>query len=173
MYTVPSLLLKNMSMQNNYLTCIVDSLQTNVMNNNNKYYLIQLLEDNRAKKYYVWQRWGRGTENPVWLLLRSKILIIIIVVELVQNLTRSPQDSLWLFHCHNFLISVRLQRDSFFSQVSWYLTKLTSISNFEETTVIGNFFVDHLVLTRNRMQWHWSGLEYGLLDCDSFGLLKT
>jgi len=33
--------------------------QTNVMNNNNKYYLIQLLEDNRAKKYYVWQRWGR------------------------------------------------------------------------------------------------------------------
>lgn len=33
--------------------------QTNVMNNNNKYYLIQLLEDNNAKKYYVWQRWGR------------------------------------------------------------------------------------------------------------------
>lgn len=33
--------------------------QTNVMNNNNKYYLIQLLEDNQAKKYYVWQRWGR------------------------------------------------------------------------------------------------------------------
>ena len=30
------------------------------MNNNNKYYLIQLLEDNNAKKYYVWQRWGRG-----------------------------------------------------------------------------------------------------------------
>ena len=39
------------------------SLQTNVMNNNNKYYLIQLLEDNRAKKYYVWQRWGRGTDR--------------------------------------------------------------------------------------------------------------
>lgn len=119
-----------MSMQNNYLTCIVDSLQTNVMNNNNKYYLIQLLEDNRAKKYYVWQRWGRGTENPVWLLLCSKILIIItIVVKLVQNLMRSPQDSLWLFHCHNFLISVRLQRDSCFSQVYWYLAKLGSISN--------------------------------------------
>lgn len=33
--------------------------QTNVANNNNKYYLIQLLEDNSAKKYYVWQRWGR------------------------------------------------------------------------------------------------------------------
>ena len=164
-----------------YLTCIVDSLQTNVMNNNNKYYLIQLLEDNRAKKYYVWQRWGRGTENPVWLLLCSKILIIIIiVVELVQILMRSPQDSLWLFHCHNFLISVRLQRDSCFSLVSWYLTKLATISNFEETIVIGNFLVDshidHVVLT-NKMQWHWSGLEsgleYGLLNCDSIGLLKT
>ncbi|EDO46480.1 predicted protein [Nematostella vectensis] len=33
--------------------------QTNVMNNNNKYYLIQLLEDNTAKKYYTWMRWGR------------------------------------------------------------------------------------------------------------------
>ena len=149
MYTVPSLLLKNMSMLYNYLACIVDSLQTNVMNNNNKYYLIQLLEDNRAKKYYVWQRWGRGTENPVSLLLCSKILTVI------QNLMRSSQDSLWLFHCHIFLISVRLQRDSCFSQVSWYLTKLASISNFEETTVIGNFLVDshidHLVLTRNKM----------------------
>jgi poly [ADP-ribose] polymerase len=34
-------------------------LQTNVGNNNNKYYLIQLLEDTGKKSYHVWQRWGR------------------------------------------------------------------------------------------------------------------
>ncbi|CAF1048972.1 unnamed protein product [Adineta ricciae] len=33
--------------------------QTNVGNNNNKFYLIQLLEENSCKKYYVWLRWGR------------------------------------------------------------------------------------------------------------------
>ncbi|KAJ8303190.1 hypothetical protein KUTeg_019586 [Tegillarca granosa] len=33
--------------------------QTNVSNNNNKYYLIQLLEEDAKKAYYVWQRWGR------------------------------------------------------------------------------------------------------------------
>lgn len=33
--------------------------QTNVGNNNNKFYLIQLLEDNSNKNYYVWMRWGR------------------------------------------------------------------------------------------------------------------
>lgn len=33
--------------------------QTNVGNNNNKYYLLQLLEDNSAKAYHVWFRWGR------------------------------------------------------------------------------------------------------------------
>lgn len=31
-------------------------MQTNVGNNNNKFYLIQLLEDNN-KNYYVWLRW--------------------------------------------------------------------------------------------------------------------
>ena len=35
-------------------------LQTNLRNNNNKFYLIQLLEDNLAKQYSVWMRWGRG-----------------------------------------------------------------------------------------------------------------
>ena len=34
--------------------------QTNLRNNNNKFYLIQLLEDNLAKQYSVWMRWGRG-----------------------------------------------------------------------------------------------------------------
>ena len=33
--------------------------QTNVGNNNNKYYLIQLLEEDAKKSYHVWQRWGR------------------------------------------------------------------------------------------------------------------
>ncbi|XP_048020697.1 poly [ADP-ribose] polymerase 2 isoform X2 [Megalobrama amblycephala] len=33
--------------------------QTNLQFNNNKYYLIQLLEDDSAKAYSVWMRWGR------------------------------------------------------------------------------------------------------------------
>ncbi|XP_058506677.1 poly [ADP-ribose] polymerase 2 [Solea solea] len=33
--------------------------QTNLQFNNNKYYLIQLLEDDTAKVYSVWMRWGR------------------------------------------------------------------------------------------------------------------
>ncbi|XP_051725974.1 poly [ADP-ribose] polymerase 2 [Ctenopharyngodon idella] len=33
--------------------------QTNLQFNNNKYYLIQLLQDDSAKAYSVWMRWGR------------------------------------------------------------------------------------------------------------------
>lgn len=33
--------------------------QTNVGNNNNKYFLIQLLEEDGKKAYHVWFRWGR------------------------------------------------------------------------------------------------------------------
>ncbi|XP_032388428.1 poly [ADP-ribose] polymerase 2 isoform X1 [Etheostoma spectabile] len=33
--------------------------QTNLQFNNNKYYLIQLLEDDNSKAYSVWMRWGR------------------------------------------------------------------------------------------------------------------
>uniref|UniRef100_UPI0037E9767C poly [ADP-ribose] polymerase 2 n=1 Tax=Semicossyphus pulcher TaxID=241346 RepID=UPI0037E9767C len=33
--------------------------QTNLQFNNNKYYLIQLLEDDSSKAYNVWMRWGR------------------------------------------------------------------------------------------------------------------
>ncbi|XP_072544606.1 poly [ADP-ribose] polymerase 2 isoform X2 [Salminus brasiliensis] len=33
--------------------------QTNLQFNNNKYYLIQLLQDDHAKAYSVWMRWGR------------------------------------------------------------------------------------------------------------------
>lgn len=33
--------------------------QTNMQNNNNKFYIIQLLEHNRKKTYTVWRRWGR------------------------------------------------------------------------------------------------------------------
>ncbi|KAK7114291.1 hypothetical protein V1264_000374 [Littorina saxatilis] len=33
--------------------------QTNVGNNNNKYFIIQLLEESGKKSYHVWMRWGR------------------------------------------------------------------------------------------------------------------
>ncbi|KAJ8272577.1 hypothetical protein GJAV_G00090860 [Gymnothorax javanicus] len=33
--------------------------QTNLQFNNNKYYVIQLLQDDNAKNYSVWMRWGR------------------------------------------------------------------------------------------------------------------
>uniref|UniRef100_A0A915KKE3 Poly [ADP-ribose] polymerase n=1 Tax=Romanomermis culicivorax TaxID=13658 RepID=A0A915KKE3_ROMCU len=33
--------------------------QTNIAQNNNKFYLIQLLEDDNSKNYSVWLRWGR------------------------------------------------------------------------------------------------------------------
>ncbi|GFR05312.1 poly polymerase 2 [Trichonephila clavata] len=33
--------------------------QTNMQNNNNKFYIIQLLEHNMKKSYTVWRRWGR------------------------------------------------------------------------------------------------------------------
>src|SRR6218665_2025995 len=36
-----------------------DVLKTNVGNNNNKFYLIQLLEDDNRKQFCVWFRWGR------------------------------------------------------------------------------------------------------------------
>ncbi|KAG5444223.1 Poly [ADP-ribose] polymerase 2, variant 2 [Clonorchis sinensis] len=37
--------------------------QTNVQHNNNKYYVIQLLEDDNAPNYSVWFRWGRVGKN--------------------------------------------------------------------------------------------------------------
>ncbi|TRY74450.1 hypothetical protein TCAL_10093 [Tigriopus californicus] len=33
--------------------------QTNIQNNNNKFYLIQLLESDSTQEYWVWMRWGR------------------------------------------------------------------------------------------------------------------
>jgi len=33
--------------------------QTNIQNNNNKFYLIQLLENRLGGDYCVWLRWGR------------------------------------------------------------------------------------------------------------------
>ncbi|KAK7475539.1 hypothetical protein BaRGS_00033228, partial [Batillaria attramentaria] len=38
---------------------LVEKCHTNIGNNNNKYYVIQLLEENGKKALYVWQRWGR------------------------------------------------------------------------------------------------------------------
>lgn len=34
--------------------------QTNIGNNNNKFYMLQLAESNDKKQYWVWMRWGRG-----------------------------------------------------------------------------------------------------------------
>ncbi|KAE8290598.1 Poly [ADP-ribose] polymerase 2 [Larimichthys crocea] len=43
--------------------------QTNLQFNNNKYYLIQLLEDDGSKTYSVWMRWGRACGGD---LLKAK-----------------------------------------------------------------------------------------------------
>lgn len=42
-------------------TSVYDAMlnQTNLQHNNNKYYLLQLLEDDNCKNYSVWFRWGR------------------------------------------------------------------------------------------------------------------
>ena len=114
------------------------SLQTNVMNNNNKYYLIQLLEDNRAKKYYVWQRWGRGTENPIWVLLCGKILFLI---QPVQNL---HWDSLQLFYCQNFSVLERSWREiltMIFKILLRSQQTCPHLCDLDGTTVIGNILV--------------------------------
>lgn len=34
-------------------------VQTNLQNNNNKFYLMQLLEDDNRRVFSVWFRWGR------------------------------------------------------------------------------------------------------------------
>jgi poly [ADP-ribose] polymerase 2/3/4 len=38
-------------------------LKTNLQFNNNKYYIIQLLEKMKSKEYVVWMRWGRVGKN--------------------------------------------------------------------------------------------------------------
>lgn len=46
-----------MNLKMNYFFFIA---QTNLQFNNNKFYLLQLLEDDSTKVYSVWFRWGRG-----------------------------------------------------------------------------------------------------------------
>uniref|UniRef100_A0A8C1NAS1 Poly [ADP-ribose] polymerase n=1 Tax=Cyprinus carpio TaxID=7962 RepID=A0A8C1NAS1_CYPCA len=46
--------------------------QTNLQFNNNKYYLIQLLQDDNGKAYSVWMRWGRGI--TAWLTVGGILL---------------------------------------------------------------------------------------------------
>jgi poly [ADP-ribose] polymerase len=43
--------------------------QTDVGNNNNKFYLLQLLESNNGKTFSTWTRWGRVGCVPAALLL--------------------------------------------------------------------------------------------------------
>ncbi|XP_015680516.1 poly [ADP-ribose] polymerase 2 [Protobothrops mucrosquamatus] len=40
--------------------------QTNLQFNNNKYYLIQLLEEDNAQNYSVWMRWGRAKAKDIF-----------------------------------------------------------------------------------------------------------
>lgn len=49
---------------------LANNLQTNLQFNNNKYYLIQLLQDDSAKVYSVWLRWGRGMRNFHFRILK-------------------------------------------------------------------------------------------------------
>jgi poly [ADP-ribose] polymerase len=37
--------------------------QTNISQNNNKFYLLQLLQNDNSKEFYTWFRWGRVGEN--------------------------------------------------------------------------------------------------------------
>ncbi|ETE69998.1 Poly [ADP-ribose] polymerase 2, partial [Ophiophagus hannah] len=46
--------------------------QTNLQFNNNKFYLIQLLEDDNARNYSVWMRWGRGKYDLLHLDYKAK-----------------------------------------------------------------------------------------------------
>ncbi len=48
--------------------------QTNLQYNNNKYYLIQLVEKNNSKNYSVWLRWYKTNFSDFFLiLLKSKL----------------------------------------------------------------------------------------------------
>ena len=55
--------------------------QTNVKNNNNKFYILQLLKDDTVSRYSTWFRWGRGEPRTyghtsratdVWSYLTSR-----------------------------------------------------------------------------------------------------
>jgi hypothetical protein len=51
------------------VTCVVLGLtrvQTNIGQNNNKFYVIQLLESDDKKNYWTWNRWGRGISNNMF-----------------------------------------------------------------------------------------------------------
>lgn len=48
--------------------------QTNIGTNNNKYYILQLLEDDDKKVYSVWFRWGRIGYRGQNTLIRSDSL---------------------------------------------------------------------------------------------------
>ena len=47
--------------ENGVWNCMLN--QTNVSHNKNKFYVIQLLEEDSKKSYYVWFRWGRVGYN--------------------------------------------------------------------------------------------------------------
>lgn len=59
-------------------TCFL-ILQTNLQFNNNKYYLIQLLEDDSSKMYSVWMRWGRGELTVSWWFFAYLIYVSVYI----------------------------------------------------------------------------------------------
>lgn len=56
------------------------NLQTNLQFNNNKYYLIQLLQDDSPKVYSVWLRWGRGMTNWDFMFLKNNIWSLVLIL---------------------------------------------------------------------------------------------
>lgn len=73
-------------------------LQTNLQFNNNKYYLMQLLEDDGAKAYSVWFRWGRG--ELMRHLLEAEMFVLTQEVNTVGGLfTRCDQTEHILSWC--------------------------------------------------------------------------
>lgn len=56
------------------------NLQTNLQFNNNKYYLIQLLQDDSAKVYSVWLRWGRGMTNWDFMFQKNDIWSLVLIL---------------------------------------------------------------------------------------------
>merc|ERR1719259_1286001 len=65
MKSAPSKCSTNFSLGSTHVLCEGDDIwdcmlnQTDVGNNNNKYYLIQCLESDNGNNYFCWQRWGR------------------------------------------------------------------------------------------------------------------
>lgn len=73
--------------------------QTNIKKNSNKYYILQLLEDDNAKIYSVWFRWGR-----VGYKVKSKFLFHLLNIYLSQWICTYFLDFFYGIRRLNFFI---------------------------------------------------------------------